>query len=220
MESASEYYAARETWRDWRVEANLLIRLAHIAPGKRVLEVGCGGGGLVRSLGHSVFAVGTDISGQALALAQTRESSLSPQDRRTGFVQTGADLPLPFASESFDAILGQHVIEHLRDAPSALIEFKRVLKKGGWLALATPNSAYPDPAHFADIDHVHIFTACELVQVVSQSGLRPHTCFTIFPYLSRARLLRLVSVVGYRVFRRTPYFSTHGRTIVLGARNL
>ena len=49
---------------------------------------------------------------------------------------------LPFASESFDKVLLMEVIEHLDsdDGGACLQEIWRVLKRGGYLVLTTPNS--------------------------------------------------------------------------------
>lgn len=49
--------------------------------------------------------------------------------------------PLPFPPESFDLVLFCEVIEHLTLDPTwALVEIHRVLKKGGYLMLSTPNA--------------------------------------------------------------------------------
>jgi predicted SAM-dependent methyltransferase len=49
--------------------------------------------------------------------------------------------PLPFSTNSIDAIYGSHVVEHLyrSDATRLLVECKRVLKPGGILRLVVPD---------------------------------------------------------------------------------
>ena len=83
--------------------------------------------------------------------------------------------------------------------------------------IATPNALYPDPAHFADQDHAHVFSPDELRDTIQRSGLIVDSCFTIFPFLSRIRPFRAFGVIMYRVFQHAPYFATHGRTILIAA---
>lgn len=45
---------------------------------------------------------------------------------------------LPFADNTFDAVLCNHVLEHVADDIKALQELKRVLKPGGWAILQVP----------------------------------------------------------------------------------
>jgi SAM-dependent methyltransferase len=232
MSYSESYFTARESWRDWRIEANLLISLARVSKGTRVLEIGCGGGGLLRLLHErGVIAVGVDTLAVALGLARERldtdehrQTLASKKNQRSSvsvsvqLIRIGEDGVLPFRAAAFDAIVGQHVVEHLPDVDAALREWKRLLKQGGRLALATPNASYPDPAHFADADHAHIFSPRDLLDAIGRAGFAVESCSTIFPFLSRVRALRGLGVIGYRVFQHAPFFSTRGRTIVLGAR--
>jgi SAM-dependent methyltransferase len=55
-------------------------------------------------------------------------------------IQVDANLPLPFADESFDLIWCSEVIEHLHEPKNVMDELKRVTKQGGTLILTTPNS--------------------------------------------------------------------------------
>ncbi len=47
-------------------------------------------------------------------------------------------MELPFEAESFDFLMCNHVLEHVRDDRRALAEFHRVLKPGGWAILMCP----------------------------------------------------------------------------------
>ncbi|MBI3353513.1 MAG: class I SAM-dependent methyltransferase [Nitrospirae bacterium] len=59
--------------------------------------------------------------------------------------------PYPFDDASFDAVVLNHVIEHLEDIPHTLKEVHRLLKPEGEVWIATP--------HFSDshswVDHTH-----------------------------------------------------------------
>jgi SAM-dependent methyltransferase len=221
MGYSDSYFTARESWRDWRIEARELMRLARVTRDVRVLEVGCGGGGLLRMLRErGACAVGVDALESALYLARLAgaKSPLLPRAPAPLLVRIGEDGNLPFRADAFDALIGQHVVEHLSEVDAALREWKRVLKPHGWIALATPNARYPDPAHFADADHARVFSPDELRAVVTRAGFVIEEWFTIFPFLARIRALRAFGVVAYRVFRRAPYFATRGRTIMIAAR--
>lgn len=229
MAYTSEYFEERESWRDWRIEARELIRLAQMKPGASILEIGCGGGGLLRMLhDRGARVVGADTLDAALRMAQSslrKDSPLKPDiEKRLGrtdfpaLVRISADNQLPFASASFDAILGQHVLEHIDDTSAALREWHRLLKPNGTLALATPNANYPDPAHFSDVSHTHILAPSGLRDALATAGFILEECFTAFPFLGRNRILRGIGVVGYNTFRRIPYYSGRGRTIIIAAR--
>lgn len=78
---------------------------------------------------------------------------------------------LPFEDGSFDAIICNHVLEHVNDDAKALTEFRRVLSPGGWALLQVPldstrQSTYEDPTitsprerrrHFGQHDHVRAY---------------------------------------------------------------
>jgi len=231
MTYSEAYFTTRETWRDWRIEARQLIDLARVTRGARVLEIGCGGGGLLRMLRErGACAVGVDTLERALILAQHREGESgregeaatfphSPALPRppSSFVQITEDGRLPFRDAAFDAIIAQHVVEHLPDVVAALREWKRVLKPRGRIALATPNAHYPDPAHFADADHARVFAPAELRDIVERAGFAVESCYTLFPFLSRTRVLRACGVIAHCIFQHIPHFAMRGRTILLSA---
>lgn len=216
MSYDEHYFTARESWRDWRIEARALLDGARVSRGAHVLDLGCGSGGLLR-LAHTrgVTGVGVDTLHVAVQLASQRLTGAEASV--LAFAQIAEDNHLPFHAHTFDALVAQHVVEHITDLDAALREWSRVLKPGGRLALATPNARYPDPAHFADADHMHIFAPAELRAACTHAGWRVEMCQTIFPYLAPGRLARALGVVAYRVFARVPYYASRGRTIVLSA---
>ncbi|HEY7956366.1 MAG TPA: class I SAM-dependent methyltransferase [Polyangia bacterium] len=117
-------------------EAALIAGVA-ARPGERVLEVGCGDGGNLCHLGRAcpeAARFGVDFSPAKAAFAQ----------QATGARTAAADAAhLPFADQSFDAILIRDLLHHLPDRPRALAEARRVLRPGGRLTLIEPNRRAP-----------------------------------------------------------------------------
>ncbi|HEY3995574.1 MAG TPA: class I SAM-dependent methyltransferase [Mycobacterium sp.] len=96
--------------------------------GKCVLEVGCGHGGgasyLVRTL-HPTSYTGLDLNPAAVAFCRKRH-----QVPGLNFVQGNAE-NLPFADESFDAVLNIESANNYPQFRRFLAEVARVLKPGG-----------------------------------------------------------------------------------------
>lgn len=107
-----------------------------VAPaGRRVVDVGCGSGELVRWLrGQGADAVGVECGETMLSLAREAD----PDHPETYLEGVGQALPLPDAS--FDAVTMSFSLHHVpREAMiDALCEACRVLRPGGTLYVAEP----------------------------------------------------------------------------------
>jgi SAM-dependent methyltransferase len=129
--TASLYRTQRYAY--WRVLDRHQLRVARSLIGHRndlsVLEVGCASGKLLRAVAgpERARAVGLDIN--AFSLARARGASRTCADAEVG---------LPFASASFDLVLGMHILEHLRDPRAFLQEVRRICRPGGCVFLAYP----------------------------------------------------------------------------------
>jgi len=130
----SEYdYALFEYYRSAKVIA--FLERAGVRLGGRVLDAGCGGGGMPLSLAEEARQViGIDpvnrFGDAGMRLARER-----------GLVNLHfalADgMALPFTNGAFDLVLSHAVIEHVADAPLYLRECARILAPGGRVYLST-----------------------------------------------------------------------------------
>jgi len=107
-----------------------------IKPQTRLLDIGCGRGGVVERIHHQVaLAVGVDVD-----VASLREHR-APAVKRAA-ADAGA---LPFADGSFDLVICSWVLEHLRNPEAVFAEVARVLRPGGRFIFLTPNAHHPIP---------------------------------------------------------------------------
>jgi SAM-dependent methyltransferase len=130
----SEYdYALFEYYRSAKVLA--VLDRAGVTVRGRVLDAGCGGGGMPLSLAeHADVVVGIDpidrFGDAGVRLA--RERGLA----HLHFVRADG-MALPFREGAFDLVLSHAVIEHVPDAARYLAECRRVLADGGRVYLST-----------------------------------------------------------------------------------
>ena len=130
----SEYdYALFEYYRSAKVIA--FLERAGVEIAGRVLDAGCGGGGMPLSLAeHAGEVVGIDpidrFSHAGVKLGAERRMHNLRFARADG-------LALPFPAKTFDLVLSHAVIEHVPDATRYLGECRRVLTNGGRCYLST-----------------------------------------------------------------------------------
>ena len=130
----SEYdYALFEYYRSAKVIA--FLERSGVRLHGRVLDAGCGGGGMPLSLAEeAAMVVGIDPAErfQDAGVRLGRERALP----HLHFALADG-MALPFADGTFDLVLSHAVIEHVADAPLYLRECARVLARGGHLYLST-----------------------------------------------------------------------------------
>ena len=130
----SDYdYAVFEYWRSAKVLAYL--EKAGITRFDRVLDDGCGGGGMCVSFGEEARSVvGLEPSDRFRDVG----TRLADEKGVTNVTFTYGDgTALPFRDASFDLVLSHSVIEHVPDPVAYLKEARRVLTRHGVMLLST-----------------------------------------------------------------------------------
>ena len=120
-----------ENTSDWHA---LFTEALKIVPGEKVIDVGCGPGGVHGRLSRAGALVsGIDASPGmvAEARAQAEQHGLNVE------VQVGDAEHLPFPDDQFDAALCCHMLYHVPDIRKALTELRRVVRPGGRVLIST-----------------------------------------------------------------------------------
>lgn len=112
--------------------------LPYLSEDTRVLDIGCGPGTITIGLAHAVsphgVALGVDRESSQVELA--RQASRAAGVGNLRFEQ-GSAYELPVAEGSVDVVFAHAVFEHLASPAQALVEFRRVLRAGGVVALTS-----------------------------------------------------------------------------------
>ncbi|MDP6351205.1 MAG: methyltransferase domain-containing protein [Alphaproteobacteria bacterium] len=102
-----------------------------LAPGMRVLDIGCGTGDLSRLaadiVGPSGTVLGVDRDAQAIAAARARTEELGPGNVSFAVAEIGGDL----AGGPFDALVGRFVLMHQEDPSATLALAARAVRPEG-----------------------------------------------------------------------------------------
>ncbi len=106
--------------------------LKALSAGARLLEIGSGDGRMLEKMRNRGWDVtGIEFDPECVKRTEARGLTCYGRDVR--------ELSLP--GDCFDAIYMGHVIEHLHDPRSLLVECHRILRPGGRLVAVTPNAA-------------------------------------------------------------------------------
>ncbi len=121
-----------------RSNSRMIVEMAHIKPGDKVLDVGCGTGNLTLTAksytGESGSANGIDASPEMIAEARKKAAASGSKV----IFEVGLVERLAFPDATFDAVISRLVIHHLPGdlKRQGFAEIFRVLKPGGRIFIA------------------------------------------------------------------------------------
>ncbi len=131
----------------------------------RVLDAGCGTGGLLAVLRRArpdLVCIGLEYAPQA---------ALRAAEKSGAAVTRGSVNALPFADAGFDAVLAADVLCHAAVQPdAALPELHRVLRPGGRLVINMPAYAWLMAAHDARVHNARRQTAAQTTAMLRDAG--------------------------------------------------
>ena len=127
-----------------------VVAAAEVSRGDSVLDVACGTGVVAREAiaraGREGHVIGLDLNEAMLTVAQRKAPSV---DWRVGDA-----CALPFADDTFDAVVCQAALMFFADARRALSEMGRVAKPGGRVAVQVWADLTSQPAYGPIVDVV------------------------------------------------------------------
>ena len=147
---------------------------AHIAIGRSVLDVGCGGGAALSELAErfpEAKLTGCDVSPLAIETA-TALNEVHVKSGRMTFRLCGVP-DLPFADGAFDTVFSVESLYFWPDAPAGLKEILRVLAPGGAFMTALEMvGGMMDERRLAIVKHLKMFcpTRDELADLMTAAG--------------------------------------------------
>jgi ubiquinone/menaquinone biosynthesis C-methylase UbiE len=129
----AQYRAQNPDWRPATEVYEHLIR-QKLRPGLRVLDLGCGRGGVLEQLGESVgYPLGLDPD-----VISLREHRIAGLPRAAALADS-----IPLRDNSVDILVCSWVLEHVADPARVFGEIRRVLRPGGFFVFLTPNATSP-----------------------------------------------------------------------------
>ena len=109
----------------------------HVPEDARILELGCGPAYLWKeNIDRIPPNWNITLSDLSSGMLDTAWRNLVVMGRAFQFKEIDAQ-SIPFESETFDAVIANHMLYHVPDRPKAIAEIRRVLKPGGHLFATT-----------------------------------------------------------------------------------
>ncbi len=159
---------SEEEWEKQIEDLGYIIGKIHELPAGKILDIGCGPGYLLSAVDASWEKHGVDISSVALESA-----------RKFAIVKKGEFPDLGYEPDYFDAVVMNHVIEHVPNPVEYVRACRRVLKPEGIFIVATPDFDSGCARFFSnnyrmlhDKGHISLFTSFSLVKMLEDFKFR------------------------------------------------
>jgi SAM-dependent methyltransferase len=170
-------------------------------PGRKdlkILEIGCGTGGVTKSLTEYGDVTGIDTSADALEYC--RKLGL------TNILQADInEMDLSEYQGKFDLVLALDVLEHIQDDLETMRRVRRLLNKGGLFLINVPAYKFLWSEHDEALHHKRRYHSLELTTKLKDSGFkivkRTYFVAAVFPVMVIYRMLG-------NFFRRSAYPKT------------
>ena len=212
------------------LRANLLttFRLGNQNPTRRIIDVGCGTGGLLSIIADAMpaaWSVGLDMDEAAADVARAKAGRP---------VCVGSANVLPFVGEVFDVIFSADVLCHAGvDEERAVREFFRCLSPGGMLVLNLPAYPWLLSDHDRAVSNVRRFTRQGVRSLLYEAEFADirvcHWNSVLFPLMVIRRMLvssrgqsdveaypRPIESVFWSVMRLENFLLRHGIVLPFG----
>lgn len=140
----------------------------NVSKNSQILDAGCGTGGTIIFLKRNGFKYIAGIDNNKTAIKFCKQRGIRS-------VYYGSVNKIQFKQETFNAVVCLDVLYHKGvDIEDALLEFKRVLKKGGILYLQEPSCKWLKSKHDRAIETQRRFTRSELLSLLKKTGFKPY----------------------------------------------
>ncbi|OGC96911.1 hypothetical protein A2634_02830 [Candidatus Amesbacteria bacterium RIFCSPHIGHO2_01_FULL_48_32] len=131
--------------------------------GLKILDVGCGTGGEISFLEKFGKVWGVDKS--KMAVNYCRKKGLNN-------VKLGEATKLPYPGRKFDSVGLFDVLEHIKNDRLALLEAKRVTRRGGLVIITVPATPFIWSKHDVLQGHYRRYTGTSLAGVAKAAGMK------------------------------------------------
>jgi cyclopropane-fatty-acyl-phospholipid synthase len=199
-----------------------LCRKLRLKPGEKLLDIGCGWGGLIMHAAekYGVEALGVTLSEPQAELANAKIRSAGLADRCRVEICDYRDIP---ADKSFDKLISVGMVEHVGEGnlPEYFRKAYQLLKPGGvFLNHGITESMHREPVGGPSFIDKYVFPDGELLpisttlrvaeevgfEVRDLEGLREHYALTLRHWVkrleaSREQAIALTSPETYRIWR-------------------